>query len=81
MIERLSFGNQKLNLHPKGKEIEPKAYRPACGSVDLCLITTTDIEDIRSELKSRGVEIIKGIVETYGATGPVRSVSETLTKI
>lgn len=28
----LTFGNQKINLHEKGKEFEPKAKVPTCGS-------------------------------------------------
>jgi len=27
----LYFGNQKINLHKKGQELEPKAYLPTCG--------------------------------------------------
>ncbi len=32
----LQFGNQKINLHQKGKEFEPKAQYSAPGSADLC---------------------------------------------
>ncbi len=34
----LTFGNQKINLHQKGREFEPKANKPTCGSEDLCFI-------------------------------------------
>ena len=34
----LLLGKQKINLHQKGKEIEPKAQHPVTGSVDLCFI-------------------------------------------
>ena len=63
----LRFGNQKINLHKKGEELEPKAETPICGSADLCLITTTDIEEVKSELENKGIEIIEGIVNTAGA--------------
>ena len=31
----LKFGNQKINLHEYGREIEPKASQPIPGSEDL----------------------------------------------
>lgn len=34
----LIFGNQKINLHQKGHEFEPKTGFPTCGSADLCFI-------------------------------------------
>ena len=34
----LQFGEQKINLHKVGKEIEPKASQPTPGSADLCFI-------------------------------------------
>jgi len=36
-VERkaLKFGNQKINLHVKGREFEPKAHTPAPGALDL----------------------------------------------
>ena len=46
----LSFGRQKLNLHLAGKEFEPKALHPTPGSVDLCFITSTPLEEVRREL-------------------------------
>ena len=30
------FGNQKINLHVKGQEFEPKAHVPVPGALDLC---------------------------------------------
>ena len=35
----LGFGDQKINLHQVGREIDPKAAHPTPGSADLCLIT------------------------------------------
>ena len=39
-VERkaFKFGNQKINLHIKDKEFEPKANLPTPGSLDLCFI-------------------------------------------
>ncbi len=70
----LSFGNQKINLHEKGKEFEPKAKAPTCGSADICFITGTKIETVKSELEKKGVKIIEGIVSRTGAIGKIRSI-------
>jgi catechol 2,3-dioxygenase-like lactoylglutathione lyase family enzyme len=70
----LTFGSQKINLHQKGREFEPKAHIPTCGSMDLCLITSTDINQIKRELKDKGIEIIQGIVERTGAVGNIKSI-------
>lgn len=70
----LVFGNQKINLHKKGKEFEPKADLPTCGSADLCFVAKTDINGALVELKNKGVEIIEGIVERSGAKGKIKSI-------
>lgn len=71
----LLFGNQKINLHVQGKEIDPKAAHPTRGSGDLCFIADTPVEHILNELKSKEVAILEGgIVERTGATGKIRSV-------
>jgi catechol 2,3-dioxygenase-like lactoylglutathione lyase family enzyme len=70
----LKFGNQKINLHQLGKEIEPKAYKPTGGSADLCFISTTPIEEIIKELNKKNVEIIDGPVARTGAIGKIKSI-------
>jgi len=70
----LKFGNQKINLHQKGNEFEPKAEKPTIGSADLCFIAETKIEDILSELKQQDIKIIEGIVERTGASGKIKSI-------
>ncbi|WP_375181383.1 VOC family protein [Chryseobacterium sp.] len=70
----LTFGNQKINLHQKVKEFEPKAEHPTCGSADLCFISETDIYEVLQELKEKNIEIIEGIVERTGALGKIQSV-------
>ena len=37
----LLFGQQKINLHQAGRELEPKARLPTPGSADFCLIAST----------------------------------------
>ncbi|WP_223600863.1 VOC family protein [Chryseobacterium sp. GVT01B] len=70
----LTFGNQKINLHQKGHEFEPKAERPTSGSADLCFIAQTDIHHVMEELRQKNVEIIEGIVDRTGAVGKIKSV-------
>jgi catechol 2,3-dioxygenase-like lactoylglutathione lyase family enzyme len=69
----LICGSQKINLHERGKEFEPKARKPTPGSADLCFITQTPLEDAMAHVKRCGVEIIEGPVERTGANGPLHS--------
>ena len=70
----LSFGSQKLNLHQYGKEFEPKAQHPTPGSVDLCFITRTPLDQVRRELAEKGIAVEVGPVEKVGAIGTLLSV-------
>jgi catechol 2,3-dioxygenase-like lactoylglutathione lyase family enzyme len=70
----LRFGNQKINLHIKGKEFEPKAHLPVPGALDLCFIADRPLDEVIKFLRERGVEIIEGPVPRTGATGPLRSI-------
>ena len=69
----LIFGSQKINLHRFDGEFLPAAKHPTKGSADICLIVEDDIEDVRLELLSKGVEIELGIVERNGALGVMKS--------
>lgn len=70
----LSFGEQKFNLHEAGKEFEPKANKPIPGSIDICLITETAINEVIDELRLAGVSLIEGPVRRTGASGPIMSI-------
>ena len=70
----LRFGNQKINLHAQGKEIDPKADVPTPGSLDLCFIATIPLAEVQSRLRAHGVAIVEGPVTRTGAVGPIRSV-------
>ncbi|HLX24189.1 MAG TPA: VOC family protein [Usitatibacter sp.] len=70
----LAFGRQKINLHQAGREFEPKALKPVPGSLDLCFITETPLEDVIARLKENGVVIVDGPVPKTGALGPMMSV-------
>ncbi|MGH1386006.1 VOC family protein [Kordia sp.] len=70
----LTFGNQKINLHEKGKEFEPKAQHPTCGSADLCFIVSENIEHVKTIIENKGITIIEGIVERTGTIGKIKSI-------
>lgn len=70
----LKFGNQKINLHIKGKEIEPKAKIALPGTADLCLITSMPIKKVKEVLESNKLDICQGIVDRTGALGNIRSI-------
>ena len=70
----LSFGEQKINLHEKGREFEPKAACPTTGSADLCFLSDTPLERLVPELVAHGVEILEGPVPRTGAGGSILSV-------
>lgn len=68
------FGQQKINLHVKGHEFEPKAQLPTPGSLDLCFIASVPLDEVVSRLEGLGVPIIEGPVMRTGATSRIRSV-------
>jgi catechol 2,3-dioxygenase-like lactoylglutathione lyase family enzyme len=70
----LQFGSQKINLHQRGHEFEPKAQQPTPGSADLCFITDVPLAAVIAHLGDCGVSIVEGPVERTGANGPIRSV-------
>ena len=70
----LAFGSQKINLHAKGKEYEPKAAAPTPGSADVCLIASTPLAEVIAHLQKCGVPILEGPVPRTGATGAIMSV-------
>ena len=68
------FGNQKINVHVRGKEFEPKAHVPVPGALDLCFIAAVPLDDVIAHLKQCEWPIIEGPVERTGATQKIRSV-------
>lgn len=68
------FGNQKINLHVKGHEFEPKAHTPVPGALDLCFIASKPLDEVIAALKGKSVSILEGPVMRTGATGPIRSI-------
>lgn len=70
----LKFGQQKINLHLHGSEIEPKAFKPTPGTADLCFITDFPLQVVMEELKEKCIEIEEGPVERTGANGKIISI-------
>ena len=69
----LEFGRQKINLHQRGNEFEPKAGSVCTGSADLCFIIKTPIHEAVKHVTACGVPIIDGPVSRTGAMGTILS--------
>lgn len=71
----LQFGNQKINLHLFKHETFPKARNSTPGSADLCLITSTPLDEVLKELIEKKIPVLEGgITERTGATGKINSI-------
>jgi len=72
----LVFGNQKINVRPRGAnklEWFTADYATA-GSDDLCFLTSSTPEQVVAHLRACGVVIEQGPVAKQGARGVLRSV-------
>ncbi len=70
----LAFGDQKINLHERGREFEPNAHAPTPGSADLCFVAATPLDQVMEHLRACGVPLLEGPVPRTGALGPIVSV-------
>ncbi|MFA7895679.1 VOC family protein [Pseudomonas putida] len=70
----LRFGEQKINVHVRGHEFEPKAHLPVPGALDLCFIASISLDEVVAHLEAQQWPIIEGPVQRTGAMGPIRSV-------
>jgi len=68
------FGNQKINLHVKGREYEPRAHLPVPGALDLCFIASVPLDEVIARLAALQVPIVEGPVTRTGATSKLRSI-------
>lgn len=73
---RVAFrlSSQKINVHVRGEEFEPKAHLPVPGALDLCFIATVPLDEVIAHLERCGWPILEGPVERTGATHKIRSV-------
>ena len=70
----LKFGAQKINLHEWGREFTPRAHVAVPGSLDLCFIASTSLDEVMQKLEKNNIPILEGPVAKTGAKGPIRSV-------
>ena len=75
-VERKAFrfGHQKINLHVKGAEFEPKAHRPVPGALDLCFMAAVPLADVMARLENECWPIVEGPVQRTGAMQKIRSI-------
>jgi catechol 2,3-dioxygenase-like lactoylglutathione lyase family enzyme len=75
-VERLAFrfGQQKINLHVKGREFTPRAHLPVPGALDLCFLASVPLQQVMEHLAREGWPILEGPVLRTGATQKIRSV-------
>ena len=72
--QALRFGEQKINIHVKGREFEPKAHLPVSGALDLCFLATVSLQAVMDRLAAEGWPVVEGPVLRTGATQKIRSV-------
>jgi catechol 2,3-dioxygenase-like lactoylglutathione lyase family enzyme len=72
--QALKFGDQKMNIHVRGKEFEPKAHLPVSGSLDLCFIASVPLDKVIAQLTAQNWPILEGPVFRTGANGKIRSI-------
>lgn len=72
--QAFKFGHQKINLHVRGHEFEPKAHLPVPGALDLCFIASVPLDDVIAQLHAAHWPILEGPVMRTGATHTIRSV-------
>lgn len=68
------FGEQKINLHIKGQEFEPKAHLPVPGALDLCFISSIPLAEVITHIQGCDWEIEEGPVRRTGANYPIMSI-------
>lgn len=68
------FGAQKINLHVKGSEFEPKAHLPVPGALDLCFLASIPLIEVMARLAQAQWPIVEGPVLRTGATQKIRSI-------
>lgn len=70
----LYAGDFKINVHIKGKELEPKAKNVQTGSVDICFQVEGDIYELKEKLQVKNLTIQEGVVNRNGVKGPMLSI-------
>ncbi len=69
----LFAGDFKINVHEKGKELDPHAARVQPGSGDFCFELEERIENWKENLEKKGIAVYLGIVTRHGVSGEMQS--------
>ena len=72
--QAFKFGHQKINLHVRGREFEPKAHLPVPGALDLCFIASVPLDEVMARVTQADWPILEGPVMRTGATQKIRSI-------
>ena len=72
--QAFKFGNQKINLHVRGREFEPKAHLPVPGALDLCFIASLPLDEVIARVVQAAWPIVEGPLMRTGATQKIRSI-------
>mgnify|MGYP000462172031 FL=1 len=72
--QAFKFGQQKINLHVRGREFEPKAHLPVPGALDLCFIASVPLDEVMARVAQADWPIVEGPVLRTGATQKIRSI-------
>ena len=72
--QAFKFGHQKINLHVRGREFEPKAHLPVPGALDLCFIASVPLDEVMARVSQADWPIVEGPVMRTGATQKIRSI-------
>ncbi|PVE09419.1 VOC family protein [Limnohabitans sp. Rim28] len=72
--QAFKFGHQKINLHVRGREFEPKAHLPVPGALDLCFIASVPLDEVIARVAQAAWPIVEGPVMRTGATQKIRSI-------
>lgn len=67
-------GDFKINVHYRGRELQPCAGHVQCGSADLCFELDMPIADFARQLDARGLSAELGVVARHGVRGDMQSV-------
>src|ERR1700682_745465 len=67
----LRFGDQKINVRPKGAASWGTGAVAAPGSIDLCSITSGTPDEVEAHLRASGVYITDGPVTKIGVLRPM----------
>lgn len=70
----LKFGLQKINLYEASNAPTLPETKIKDWNTNICFITTTPIEEVKTKLEKNGIKIIQGIVPKVGALGTIHSI-------